>query len=599
MIIDSRKYHTSFKRTFFNNASRSTILTVALTFHTLSLSAASFVNEPPSLYNFSNPTHLDHQEELEASFSKSESTIEKAKALYKEGLDSLQKGQKEKGMALLEQAWQLDANFAIVGETIAMIYMKESDFENTLKTAQKLQIQSPNSHQGYMFAGYAYEGLNKPDDAKRSFLKALEIKPGAPDASWKLANDAIRNGNIDQARKYYDTALQKSPNHLRILLSLSELEFSSGNTKRAEQLLIKTIDKHQDTLQPRLMLSRLYLSTGNPKQAQEITELALKKFNNNVAALDLLGTIQRGIGKTDDAISTFQSAIKIEPTATDPRYNLALTLLSTNQIDAAFEEIKSILKISPNHLPSQILQTNLLIESKQVDKAEDLLKQLLQEHPNNADINDLAGKLALNQNNPETSLPYFQTALKTTPTSARASQLASAQFVSKLPQDSLTTLKTWLENHPEDERIRDQLAAYSTMQGKTDDAIKQYSEITRINPNKFDAYNNLALLYAQQTNLNKALQYAETAYKLAPQNAGVLDTLAVILCRKGDYKKGSILFQEAIQKAPNDMSIRFHFAEALIEIKETDNAKIILKEILSKQIDNNLRERVKTTLDRL
>lgn len=525
--------------------------------------------------------------------------LKEALDLYQQGLSHFQKGEKEEGITLLKRAWEKDKNFSIAGETLAMTYLRENDFTNALKIAQKLQNESPNRHQGYVFAGYAYEGLKKPEDSKKSFLKALEIQPGAPDASWKLAMDALKIGNTDQARKLYEDVLHHNPDHLRTLLSLSELEFNAGNIKRTEELLTETIQKHPKVIQPRLMLTRLYLKNNDFKKALAVSDSTLKVFNNNVEALDLLGIIQRNSGNLAVAISTFQSAIQAEPKTTTPRYNLALTYLQSNQNEAASKELDLIFKIDANHFPSKILQTSLLLDEKQWDKAQAMLQMLAKDYPNQPEIAELNGKFAMSQNRPDEAVSHFQIALKDRQTSNLVMQLASAQILTKNSNTGLTTLKTWLSKHPEDDSARNRLAAYSMMLGKTEEATSQYREIIGLHPSQFDAHNNLALLLAQQGNLDKALEHAKNAQRLAPENTGVLDTLGVILCRKGNFKEGIDLLQKAAIKQPEDANIHYHLAEALIETKNITDAKQILNNLLKQNINAALREQVEKTLQKL
>ena len=75
--------------------------------------------------------------------------------------------------------------------------------------------------------------------------------------------------------------------------------------------------------------------------------------------------------------------------------------------------------------------------------------------------------------------------------------------------------------------------------------------------------NNLAWT-AGQTKDPKALEYAEKAYKLAPDQPVVLDTLGVLLVEKGDKARGVEMLQKASKMQPAAASIRLNLAKALI-----------------------------------
>jgi predicted Zn-dependent protease len=82
--------------------------------------------------------------------------------------------------------------------------------------------------------------------------------------------------------------------------------------------------------------------------------------------------------------------------------------------------------------------------------------------------------------------------------------------------------------------------------------------------------NNLAWAY-QQTKDARALETAERAYKLKPDNAQIGDTLGWMLVEQGDSKRGIDLLEKAATAAPGNPEYRYHLAQALA--KSGDRAK--------------------------
>jgi len=78
--------------------------------------------------------------------------------------------------------------------------------------------------------------------------------------------------------------------------------------------------------------------------------------------------------------------------------------------------------------------------------------------------------------------------------------------------------------------------------------ILQYEEALIKQPDDVSILNNLAYLLAQdKKQLERAMQYAEHAYKLSPDNPNIIDTYAYILCEKGEYAKAEKLLQKVIE----------------------------------------------------
>jgi predicted Zn-dependent protease len=74
----------------------------------------------------------------------------------------------------------------------------------------------------------------------------------------------------------------------------------------------------------------------------------------------------------------------------------------------------------------------------------------------------------------------------------------------------------------------------------------------------------------------KALELAEKAYKLAPDQANIIDTLGSLLVDKGDLDRGVELLRKAYSLAPNNPMIQFNLANALVKIGKDAEAKPML-----------------------
>ena len=91
--------------------------------------------------------------------------------------------------------------------------------------------------------------------------------------------------------------------------------------------------------------------------------------------------------------------------------------------------------------------------------------------------------------------------------------------------------------------------------------------------------NNLAWVYYEQGDA-RALEYAEKAYNLMPDQAPIIDTLGWILVQKGQVKRGVELLQAAVAKAPTSLDIRYHLAAGLEKAGRRDDARKELERVL-------------------
>ena len=97
-------------------------------------------------------------------------------------------------------------------------------------------------------------------------------------------------------------------------------------------------------------------------------------------------------------------------------------------------------------------------------------------------------------------------------------------------------------------------------------------------PNNPAMLNNLAWSLAQIKD-PKAIDFAEKAYKLAPEQPAIIDTLGWLLVGKGDTARGLELLKKANGLAPQNALIRLNLAKAMIKAGKKDDAKKELDEL--------------------
>ena len=109
-------------------------------------------------------------------------------------------------------------------------------------------------------------------------------------------------------------------------------------------------------------------------------------------------------------------------------------------------------------------------------------------------------------------------------------------------------------------------------------AHQYYRALIEIDPKDIVALNNLAWT-AGQIKDPKALEYAEKANQLAPNEPAVMDTLATLLIEQGDTARGVELLRKASGFAPNEPALRLKLARGLIKVDQKDAAKKELEEL--------------------
>ncbi|MBW2273209.1 MAG: tetratricopeptide repeat protein [Deltaproteobacteria bacterium] len=117
--------------------------------------------------------------------------------------------------------------------------------------------------------------------------------------------------------------------------------------------------------------------------------------------------------------------------------------------------------------------------------------------------------------------------------------------------------------------------------GRLDDAITAYERAIAAEPHNYLAHSQLAWALARQgKDLERALEHAREADRLAPDNGSVLDTLAWIVYLKGNPEDALVLARRAVQVKPVTPTRFYHLAVIEHALGNNASAKVNLHRAL-------------------
>jgi len=118
----------------------------------------------------------------------------------------------------------------------------------------------------------------------------------------------------------------------------------------------------------------------------------------------------------------------------------------------------------------------------------------------------------------------------------------------------------WVMKAPNSPAARLMRADYLMQQGSEIEAVAHYESVLEQQPGNAAVMNNLAWTL-RESDRNRALQLAEQAAKLAPENASVLDTYGWILHLDGPATGGSRADRKALALDPEQEEIARHLEQ--------------------------------------
>lgn len=517
------------------------------------------------------------------------------------GLTRISLGETDQGLEDLAAAAKEAPKVGGAEVTLGYNQLKAGKLDDALKTAKNLQESMPKESIGYVLEGMVHDRQGDQDAAKASFTKALGINPAAVDAVHNMALIETRNNRLKEAEAIYDSFLKANPDNIPILAEAARLENKMGDVDKAEQRLGHIVELKPDLAPARVYLGQLYLKQGNAAKAASLQEEVLQDNQDNPGLLEVLGRAQLDLGQADQAVTTFTQLSKIKDKAPMAHYWLARARFLAGDLTGAKTSVDRSLSLQADNLNTQLLKGD--IAAKAGDKA--ALQAVMQTLSKNKAVmsseayKGLEASMASLNGNWDKAIRIDEELNKTSPTSARTSELALFEVRKGDTAAAVQRLGAWVKEHPDDTTMQIQLAGLYSNQGDYDSAEGVLTGVVEKDPKLWAGQNDLAWALYKQDKIKDALKHADAAAKLAPNNPLVLDTYGTVLLASGDARKAIVYLERVVQAAPGLTSSQVTLAKSYIEANRPDDARQLLQRLLRDNSTFPEKDQAQSLLDQL
>ncbi|MBI3344805.1 MAG: PEP-CTERM system TPR-repeat protein PrsT [Gammaproteobacteria bacterium] len=493
----------------------------------------------------------------------------------------LQKGENTRAIEELEKSIQLNADAPEADEILIQTLMRNKQFDKALQAIDALQAKQPNSPVPHNYRGGVLLMEKDQEGARRSFLKALELQPGYPPAAHNLAQLALSKQNLDEARSYYQKILDHNKDHLPTLLALSQLELKAQHQEKAKEILEHTMRKYPEVAEPAVFLGRNYLNTGNPSKALEVSQAASRAHPDDLGLLEVRGLAYLMTGDAGNALGNFKYIVQLRPDSADANFYLSTAHAALNDAAATRTALLQALKLQPSHPRAKAALARLNLNEGKLDEALRLSRELQQESQDSPEGMGIEAEIYLRQKDYPKAIQVVEAAVKKFPEQdALVFALARTRWAAGDKKGGLANVLDWQKSHPDDIRAPVFLGGAYLELGREQEAIAAFEAILKKTPNDPKSLNNLAWLL-RKSEPARALELAEKANKVKPDDFSMLDTLGWLEVEQGKTKQGLEKLQKAFELAPDVPLVHYHYASALAKAGEKALARRELERLLS------------------
>ena len=320
-----------------------------------------------------------------------------------------------------------------------------------------------------------------------------------------------------------------------------------------------------------------------PDKALEVAREVDAASPNNLEALAALGRVSLAVGNQKLAQSVFGRMARLA--GFDPAWQtqIARYQAAAGNAQGAAYSLEKALSGRPDYLPAQVLLAELDLRSGDAAKAEQRAKAIVSRSPDKALGYRLLGDVSMARKSYPEAIERYRTALSKEPGTEGALLVFSANVQAGNIKAGNEFLETWLRAHPGDALARRALAEGYVRAGNLAAARSRYEQILKEQGDDAPLLNNLANILLLQGD-RKALEYAERAYQLAPNDASIQDTLGWALVEQGQMDQGLRHLRDARLRDPGNAEIRYHLATALFRAGRKEEARRELEPVLKEDV---------------
>jgi tetratricopeptide (TPR) repeat protein len=414
---------------------------------------------------------------------------------------------------------------------LARAYGIQRDWANVHKTVDELLARAPNDAEVLLIKGQALVAQGQREAALESLKRAAQVDGTSASMRFALAQAFSALGASDEARKAYAEAVELNPRMTRAQVELARLDLLSGEADEAARRAREALRTEPDSLEGRLVLARALVARNELEAADEVLRQLLKAQPDSAQV-----HVQRGmffVARRDasSARQSFERALALDKRSIEAIGGLVSLDGNGGDLPKATERITAALKDQGERPELLLIAASTQAGAHQFDTAASTLQRAIQLNPGLLPAYLLLGQVYVAQGKLDQAKRELETAA-----TRQAKPIAAVTMLGMIAE----------------------------IQGDPKLARKHFERVLDLEPGSPIAANNLAWMYAEEgSNLEVALQLAQTAVKKLPRMATVHDTLGWVYYKKQLPDRAVAALTDTIGLDPQNPTYHYHLGLAL------------------------------------
>jgi putative PEP-CTERM system TPR-repeat lipoprotein len=491
------------------------------------------------------------------------------------------------GLVNLEAAVDIAPESVTARATLATAYLGTGQIDKALELAKEWQRTDPSDAEGYLLESEILQRQQDFDGAEAILEQVNGFAPDNVSLMMAMIRLNLRQQKIEEAMLVTERLLAKQPDNIVGLASLFAIKNEQDKPQEAIERIQQSFDNNKNNSALALLLARAGLANDQATLAIE----TLNSIDANRSAPNGYWSM-KGIALLRDnqvaaAEKHYQTWAKVLPNQQNAVLGQLLILDSKREFEKGIIIIKDFLA-RKDDVQLSFLQPYFYAMNRDAAKAKETLNNIDERYQPLPFLRGVKARIALLENRPEEAIEDAQIAYEENKKTDNLLVYIQALQLAGQADVSYETLVAHSAEFPNDMRAKLVLAEQQISRDP-DAAIATYENMLASAPNNFVVLNNIAFLFMEKGELERAANFASRAYEIQPDNVATVDTYAQILIKQGNMEEAVEAYGKVMNSDVSNEEIVLNYIDALLRNGSVVIAKRRLEDREFKRPESRLR----------
>ncbi len=294
---------------------------------------------------------------------------------------------------------------------------------------------------------------------------------------------------------------------------------------------------------------------GDLAEADRAANAAVALYPSNALAWKVRGYVYSRSGKLEQAASAYSRAVQLAPGDPVARNNLGAAQLRRGELQLARQSFDVALQLSPNYADARNNRGVVLERLGHLYEAETAYRLAATSNPDHPEAHNNLGAVLLRQGRVGEASVAFERALAIQPQFAAPALNLVLARVGNGGEANEQQLMALIERTGGSSAVRAQLVALRASrlaeQERFREALPLYQQAVKLDPNNAPLLNNLAVVEDQLGMDREALMHLSRAMEIDPRLRVAQNNVGIVHVHRGDHHKAAHVFQSLLRQDPN------------------------------------------------